>query len=136
MPPIVRDGPSLRGSAASLVLCLVSIASFAQRQRASAGLHPESPVPSQPVTVTDDGKSFILSNGYLTATINKKTGDMTSLRVYEMETQGYVSGHHAGYWEQNPNGAARMEAKVTIDPKQTAASAPRSPSRDGRMARV
>ena len=101
---------------ASLVLCLVSIVSFAQQQRATAGLHPESPVPSQPVTVTDDGKSFILSNGYLTATINKKTGDMTSLRVYELETQGYVSGHHAGYWEQNPNGAARMEAKVTIDP--------------------
>jgi rhamnogalacturonan endolyase len=74
-------------------------------------------MPSQPVTVTDDGTSFILSNGYLTATINKKTGDMTSLRVYELETQGYVSGHHAGYWEQNPNGASRMEAKVTIDPK-------------------
>ena len=103
--------------AAPLLVCLICIASFAQRQSASAGLHPETPVPSEPVTVTDDGTSYILSNGYLTATINKKTGDMTSLRVYELETQGYVSGHHAGYWEQNPNGAARMEAKVTIDPK-------------------
>jgi rhamnogalacturonan endolyase len=92
-------------------------ASFAQQQRQSLGLHPETPVPSQPVTVTDDGTSFILSNGYLTATINKKTGDMTSLKVYGLETQGYVSGHHAGYWEQNPNGAARMESKVTIDPR-------------------
>jgi rhamnogalacturonan endolyase len=68
------------------------------------------------VTVTDNGTSFILENGYLTATINKKTGDMTSLKVHGLETQGYVSGHHAGYWEQNPNGAARMEAKLTIDP--------------------
>jgi rhamnogalacturonan endolyase len=69
-----------------------------------------------PVTVTDDGRSFILSNGYLTATINKNTGDMTSLKVRGIETQGYVSGHHAGYWEQNPSGAARLESKVTIDP--------------------
>jgi rhamnogalacturonan endolyase len=106
--------------AASLLVCLLPIfssAAFAQQQRQSLGLHPETPVPSQPVTVTDDGTSFILSNGYLTATINKKTGDMTSLKVYGLETQGYVSGHHAGYWEQNPNGAARMESKVTIDPK-------------------
>jgi rhamnogalacturonan endolyase len=69
-----------------------------------------------PVTVKDDSTSFVLSNGYLTATINKKTGDMISLKVNGLETQGYVSGHHAGYWEQNPNGAARMQAKLTIDP--------------------
>jgi rhamnogalacturonan endolyase len=93
----------------------ISSSAFAQRQ--ATGLEPEAPIPSQPVTVTDDGTSFILSNGYLTATINKKTGDMSSLKVYGLETQGYVSGHHAGYWEQNPNGAARMESKLTIDPR-------------------
>ncbi len=103
--------------AESLLICLICTATYAQRQMSTTGLRPEPPVPSQPVTVTDDGTSFILSNGYLTATINKKTGDMTSLRAYELETQGYVSGHHAGYWEQNPNGAARMESKITIDPK-------------------
>ena len=104
--------------AASLLVCLfaLSFMALAQRRQA-AGLEPETPVPSQPVTVTDDGTSFILSNGYLVATINKKTGDMTSLKVYGLETQGYVSGHHAGYWEQNPNGAARMESKLTIDPR-------------------
>jgi len=41
---------------------------------------------------------------------------MSSLKMHDLETQGYVSGHHAGYWEQNPAGAARMESKVTIDP--------------------
>jgi rhamnogalacturonan endolyase len=110
----------LQWLAAVLLICLFAIcsAAFAQsQQRMESGLHPETPIPSQPVTVTDDGTSFILSNGYLTATINKKTGDMTSLKVYSLETQGYVSGHHAGYWEQNPNGAARMESKITIDPK-------------------
>jgi rhamnogalacturonan endolyase len=69
-----------------------------------------------PVTVTDNGASWVLENGYLTATINKSTGDMTSLKVHGLETQGYVSGHHAGYWEQTPKGAAKMESKVTIDP--------------------
>ena len=29
---------------------------------------------------------------------------------------GYVSGHHAGYWEQNPSNAAQRTAKITIDP--------------------
>ena len=79
------------------------------------GQTPKGAAPAPPVSVKDDGDFFVLTNGYLTATINKKTGDMTSLKVKDIETQGYVSGHHAGYWEQNPNGAARMESKVTID---------------------
>ena len=29
---------------------------------------------------------------------------------------GFVSGHHAGYWEQSPALAARREAKITIEP--------------------
>jgi rhamnogalacturonan endolyase len=70
------------------------------------------------VTVTDDGKNFILSNGYVKAIINKISGDMLSLKVKGVETQGYVSGHHAGYWEQSPAGATRMLAKVTIDPDE------------------
>jgi rhamnogalacturonan endolyase len=104
--------------AASLVVCLFAVvfAAFAQKGK-EVRLGPEvMPDADTPVTVTDDGTSFILSNGYLTATINKRTGDMSSLKVHGLETQGYVSGHHAGYWEQNPAGAARMEAKVTIDP--------------------
>ncbi|HEX3571318.1 MAG TPA: polysaccharide lyase family protein [Acidobacteriaceae bacterium] len=85
---------------------------------ASVSVFGQSSAP--PVIVTDSGSSFVLANGYLTATINKKTGDMTSLRVNGLETQGYVSGHHAGYWEQNPNGAARMDARLTIDPATNA----------------
>lgn len=77
---------------------------------------PSRNASAPPVMVTEQGDFFVLSNGYLTATISKKTGDMTSLKVNGLETQGYVSGHHAGYWEQNPYGAARIESKVTIDP--------------------
>jgi rhamnogalacturonan endolyase len=93
-----------------------AVAAFAQAG-SEVHLGPEvMPDANTPVTVKEDGDFFVLSNGYLTATINKKTGDMTSLKMHDLETQGYVSGHHAGYWEQNPNGADKMEAKVTIDP--------------------
>jgi len=94
---------------------LLQLALFASARTGAPQQH-QPLAANPPVTVTDNGTSFILENGYLTATINKKTGDMTSLKVHGLETQGYVSGHHAGYWEQNPNGAARMEAKLTIDP--------------------
>jgi rhamnogalacturonan endolyase len=69
------------------------------------------------VTVKDEGSTYILSNAYVTATISKVTGDMVSLKYKGFETMGYVSGHHAGYWEQNPSGAARLAATVTIDPE-------------------
>jgi rhamnogalacturonan endolyase len=69
-----------------------------------------------PVSVKDDGATFTLANAYLTATISKTTGDMVSLKYHNLETMGFVSGHHAGYWEQNPSRAARREAMVTIDP--------------------
>ncbi|GGG71611.1 polysaccharide lyase family protein [Edaphobacter dinghuensis] len=69
-----------------------------------------------PVTITDTGTNYILANGYVTASISKTTGDMVSLKYHGLETMGYVSGHHAGYWEQNPSGAARKTDTITIDP--------------------
>ncbi|MGA9669502.1 MAG: polysaccharide lyase family protein [Terracidiphilus sp.] len=71
---------------------------------------------STPVTVLDSGSVYILSNAFVTATISKVTGDMLSLKYKGVETMGYVSGHHAGYWEQNPSGAARIETQETISP--------------------
>src|SRR5579862_3060005 len=70
----------------------------------------------QPVTITQDDKTFTLSNGVLTAQVNKTTGDMVSLKYHGLETMGYTSGHHAGYWEQTPAKAARLTATMTIDP--------------------
>ena len=108
--------PTLLGWLAAPVLLIcafaVALVAFAQEPGVAQGTSATAP----PVTVKEDRGFFILSNGYLEATISKKTGDMTSLKVNGLETMGYVSGHHAGYWEQNPNGADRMEAKVTIDP--------------------
>lgn len=73
------------------------------------------------VTVKDDGPTFTLSNGYLTIQVNKRTGDVTSVKTPKtvtpnIELMGYVSGHHAGYWEQSPALAARLVSAITIDP--------------------
>jgi rhamnogalacturonan endolyase len=76
-----------------------------------------------PVTVKDDGPTYTLSNGYLTIQVNKRTGDLTSVKTPKtvtpnIELMGYVSGHHAGYWEQNPSLAAREVTAITIDPSK------------------
>ena len=73
------------------------------------------------VTVADDGPTYTMSNGYLTVKVDKITGDLVSVKTSKtvtpnVELMGFVSGHHAGYWEQSPALAARREAKITIDP--------------------
>jgi rhamnogalacturonan endolyase len=90
--------------------CAVSLPVFA-----SAG--PVAP----PVTVTDDGPTYTLANGYLTIKVDKVTGDLVSVKTPKtvtpnVELMGFLSGHHAGYWEQSPALAARREATITIDP--------------------
>jgi len=107
---------SARGWLAATLLVSLSAAALVALAQEPASRVEGSTTKAVPVTVKDEGDNYILSNGYLTATINKRTGDMSSLKVNGIETQGYVSGHHAGYWEQSPAGAARMEAKLTIDP--------------------
>ncbi|HEX4054075.1 MAG TPA: polysaccharide lyase family protein [Tepidisphaeraceae bacterium] len=67
-----------------------------------------------PVTLSREGRYFRLSNGYATAEIDAQTGDLWSLKYRGLETMGYVSGHHAGYWEQSPSPGT---PSVTIDPK-------------------
>ncbi|MES2777782.1 MAG: polysaccharide lyase family protein [Bacteroidota bacterium] len=88
---------------------------------AASSLHAQKTPPSPPVTVTDDGTSFTLSNGIITAKVNKRSGDLVSVKAANsvtpnVELMGYVSGHHAGYWEQSPALAAREVTAITIDP--------------------
>ncbi len=67
-----------------------------------------------PVTLTSDARYFTVTNGYSAAQIDMHTGALWSLKDHGVETMGYVSGHHAGYWEQTPRAG---EASTTIDPK-------------------
>src|SRR5208282_94664 len=57
------------------------------------------------VTVADNGTLFTLSNGVVTARINKRNGDLESLIYQGLETMGHDQGR-AGYWEQDPSAAA------------------------------
>src|SRR5208337_108449 len=67
-----------------------------------------------PVTLYSDGRYFTLTNSYVSADIEMHMGELWSLKYRGLETMGYVSGHHAGYWEQMPRPAT---PGVTIDPK-------------------
>jgi rhamnogalacturonan endolyase len=69
----------------------------------------------QPVTVAEDGASFTLANGLLTAKISKRSGDLVSLQYKDLELLG-ASGHAGGYWSHAASGP-RTSASVTIDPK-------------------
>jgi rhamnogalacturonan endolyase len=69
-----------------------------------------------PVNIAGDDASFIISNSSLTATISKKTGDLTSLKFHNLEMMGHSSGHPAGYWEQNTGNASQIIPSITIDP--------------------
>src|SRR6202046_5740635 len=106
------DSMSFAGRVAGLLLCGVAIAPLFAAPRGAL---------APPVTVTDDGPTYTLANGYLTVKVDKVTGDLVSVKTPktvtpDVELMGFVSGHHAGYWEQRPAVAARRETKVTIDP--------------------
>jgi rhamnogalacturonan endolyase len=79
----------------------------------------DRPDTKTPVTVSDDGKMFTLANGIVTARVNKRDGDLESLVYQGLETMGHDQVR-AGYWEQDPSAAAKVEGlttSVTIDPK-------------------
>ncbi len=96
----------------ALVATLIFVSSCA----AQSVPRPSTPV-DPPVTLTNDGNYFTLSNAYSTALIAMHTGELSSLKYRGMETMGFVSGHHAGYWEQLPRPGVPT---VTIDPTTNA----------------
>lgn len=97
------------------LIFLISSCAAQSNPQASA---PRPIVPADPpVKLTNDGRDYTLSNAYSTAIVDMHTGELLSLKYRGIETMGYVSGHHAGYWEQLPRPG--MPA-VTIDPATNA----------------
>src|SRR5215475_14473504 len=70
-----------------------------------------------PVSVTQDDRSFTLSNGILTARILKSSGDIQSLQYKGTEILTDKSGHAGGYWSHDTAGGKTVVTKVTIDPR-------------------
>lgn len=93
------------------------------------------------VTMTEDGSAYTLANGIVTARIDKKSGDLLSMKFKETEMLATITGadglpdtavdkpganlrggghrytdHQYGFWSHDTEGPNTI-AKVTIDPK-------------------
>src|SRR6476646_6264679 len=68
-----------------------------------------------PVTIADDGQSYTLSNGILTARVSRTTGNLMSLVYNGIETLD-PNGRNSGYWSHSAASDQGFE-KITIDPK-------------------
>ena len=64
----------------------------------------------QDVQISDDGNSYTLTNGLVTAKIGKNNGDLESLVYKGIQTVG------VGYWSHRPS-SSQLTDTVTIDPK-------------------
>ncbi|MGV3531730.1 MAG: polysaccharide lyase family protein [Chthoniobacteraceae bacterium] len=91
-----------------LRLCLTLLLACA----AAVTVHAE-----EPVTVVEDGSSFTLANGILTAKVSKRSGDLVSLRCRDKEMLGSGSGKAFGYWSHVGGGSlgSKMSSAVLAD---------------------
>jgi rhamnogalacturonan endolyase len=68
------------------------------------------------VSVTENGDSFTLTNGIVTARVLKSNGDIRSLQYKGTEILTDKSGHAGGYWSHDTTGGKAVVTKITIDP--------------------
>lgn len=68
------------------------------------------------VTLTQDSAAFTLTNAFVTARVDKQSGDLISLKYKNIEMLGNASGHPYGYWSHTPMRGGRTVSSVTIDP--------------------
>ena len=71
----------------------------------------------QPVTISEDSSSFTLDNGMVTARVEKRSGDLTSLRYHDLEMLDNTDQRQAGYWSHNTARGRQIIPRVSIDPK-------------------
>ncbi len=73
--------------------------------------------PQAVVTVTDDGETYTLSNGVVTAVVSKRSADLLSLSYKGVETLTPDSGGHSGaYWSHDVTGGVQLVPRISIDP--------------------
>ena len=76
-------------------------------------LRAESP---PPVTVSQDESSFTLGNGIVTAQVDKRSGDLLSLKYKNLQMLDGQEARSPGYWEHN-TARGQVTDRITIDPK-------------------
>jgi rhamnogalacturonan endolyase len=71
--------------------------------------------PDSSVVVSENENNYTLANGIVAAQIDKRSGDLTSLKYNGIEMLA-DAGRQAGYWEQNTARGLHV-GSVTINPK-------------------
>ncbi|MBI3876557.1 MAG: lyase [Verrucomicrobia bacterium] len=71
---------------------------------------------AEPVILTENESGFTLANGIVTARVDKRSGDLVSLKYRDLELLAGGSGHPFGYWSHSPGRGSRNVQSVTIDP--------------------
>jgi rhamnogalacturonan endolyase len=83
------------------------------------GIHSSQAVPSPPVTVSETADSFTLSNGLVSAVIEKPSGTLFSLKFNDLELLAqHQGGANGGYWSSVGRGrpGSRISSVIRIDP--------------------
>lgn len=71
----------------------------------------------KPVTVSENEYGYTLDNGIVTAQVDKRSGDLVSLKYQGLEMLDNVSQREPGYWSHNISRGHRSN-RITIDPKR------------------
>lgn len=69
------------------------------------------------VTISEDGNSYTLANGIITAKISRHSGDLLSLKYKNLEMLDTVDQSQPAYWSHNTARGKRIIDRITIDPK-------------------
>jgi rhamnogalacturonan endolyase len=96
-----------------LNLLFLKCAIFAAMVCSSANL----PGAENPVTISEDGSSFTLDNGIVTAQVAKRSGDLVSLKYHGLEMLDNVTQRQPGYWSHNTARGRQIIPRITLDPK-------------------
>jgi rhamnogalacturonan endolyase len=128
----IRPARTFALSAICLGLSIASLAIAANAQKPSG----------EKVTLAEDGSAYTLSNGTITARVDKKSGDLLSMKYKGTEMLGTLPGpdglpdvaidkpganirggnhnftdHQYGFWSHDTDSSTPTIDKVTIDPK-------------------
>jgi rhamnogalacturonan endolyase len=70
--------------------------------------------PDDPVIVSENGNSYTLANGIVSAEVEKRSGNLTSLKYHGLEMLD--SARQSAYWSHNAARGQQIDL-ITIDPK-------------------
>ncbi|MCA9261467.1 MAG: hypothetical protein KDA61_19760, partial [Planctomycetales bacterium] len=75
-----------------------------------------APPQTPDVQISQDDRTYTLSNGIVTAVVLKSNGDLHSLKYHDAEIFTDQSGHAGAYWSHDTTGAEQIVTAISIDP--------------------